>query len=105
DAEERKTKGQFINEQKDKLLQILNDKRDQLEIADLNTKLENETVDITLPPAPEKQGSIHPVSHVTEELVTILADFGFEVAEGPDIENDFNNFTALNMPPHHPARQ
>ena len=62
-------------------------------------------MDLTLPPRPEADGAIHPISQVLDELIAILADMGFRVVEGPDIEDDFHNFTALNIPPEHPARQ
>ena len=77
----------------------------ELEIAELNERLANEFVDVTLPAAPRAAGSIHPITQVTEELTAIFADFGFVVAEGPEIEDDFHNFSALNIPESHPARQ
>ncbi len=76
-----------------------------LEAAELNERLAKETIDITLPAAPSSRGSIHPITQVTEELTAIFADFGFSVAEGPEIEDDFHNFTALYIPESHPARQ
>lgn len=76
-----------------------------LEAAELNERLAREAVDITLPASPAPRGSIHPITQVTEELTAIFADFGFSVAEGPEIEDDFHNFTALNIPESHPARQ
>ncbi len=80
-------------------------KKIALEQAELNERLIKETVDITLPAAPALRGSIHPITQVTEELTAIFADFGFTVAEGPEIEDDFHNFSALNIPESHPARQ
>lgn len=76
-----------------------------LEAEELNARLASETVDISLPATPVSRGSIHPITQVTEELTAIFADFGFRVAEGPEIEDDFHNFTALNIPESHPARQ
>ncbi len=76
-----------------------------LTTADLESRLAGERVDVTLPVRPERQGTVHPVSHVWEEVVQVWGDLGFSVAEGPHIEDDFYNFTALNMPPEHPARQ
>ena len=70
----------------------------------LQKKLENQTIDISLPAPTKPQGKIHPVSQVIDELTCIFAELGFSVAEGPDIENEYNNFTALNTPPNHPAR-
>jgi len=72
---------------------------------ELNARLANETMDVTLPPLPAAAGSIHPITQVIEELIAIFADFGFSVAEGPEVEDDFHNFTALNIPESHPARQ
>ena len=62
-------------------------------------------VDVTLPPRPEPQGSVHPITQVLDEITAIFADMGFAVAEGPDVEFDDYNFTKLNIPPDHPARQ
>jgi phenylalanyl-tRNA synthetase alpha chain len=76
-----------------------------LEAAELNARLATEWTDVTLPASPITQGSIHPITQVTEELIAIFADFGFTVAEGPEIEDDFHNFSALNIPESHPARQ
>lgn len=76
-----------------------------LEAAELNARLASEFTDVTLPAAPRPVGSIHPITQVTEELIAIFADFGFTVAEGPEIEDDFHNFSALNIPESHPARQ
>ena len=76
-----------------------------LEEADLNARLNEERIDVTLPCRPETQGRIHPVSKIFEEVVAIFGTMGFEVAEGPDIEDQFHNFNALNMPLNHPARQ
>ncbi len=77
----------------------------ELEVAELNARLANEFTDVTLPATPALRGSIHPITQVTEELTAIFADFGFSVAEGPEIEDDFHNFSALNIPESHPARQ
>ena len=70
----------------------------------LQKRLETEKIDITLQPRPEAKGSIHPIRQTIEETISIFADMGFSVAEGPEIEDDFHNFTALNFPPEHPAR-
>ncbi len=77
----------------------------ELEVAELNARLASEFTDVTLPATPALRGSIHPITQVTEELIAIFADFGFSVAEGPEIEDDFHNFSALNIPESHPARQ
>ena len=79
--------------------------RPQLGDAALDARLTTETIDVSLPPRPETQGSIHPISQVLDEITAIFADMGFAVAEGPDVEFDDYNFTKLNIPPDHPARQ
>ena len=73
--------------------------------AALDARLAGETLDVTLPPRPENSGSVHPISQVLDEVVAIFAELGFGVAEGPDVEFDDYNFTKLNIPPDHPARQ
>ena len=104
-AEQRKDAGAAINILKDKTAAAIEAKKATLELAELNARLAAETIDITLPAAPVARGSIHPITQVIEELTAIFADFGFSVAEGPEIEDDFHNFTALNIPESHPARQ
>ena len=103
--EERKEKGAEVNRAKDQITAALEAKKATLEIAELNARLASETIDVTLPATPRAHGSIHPITQVTEELIAIFADFGFSVAEGPEIEDDFHNFSALNIPESHPARQ
>ena len=103
--EERKAKGAEVNAARDQITAALDAKKTTLEAAELDARLANETIDITLPAAPRVHGSIHPITQVTEELTAIFADFGFSVAEGPEIEDDFHNFSALNIPESHPARQ
>ncbi len=103
--EERKERGAELNRIKESITQALDAKKIELSAAALNAQLGRESIDITLPPRPEPQGRIHPVSQVIEEITAIFADFGFTVAEGPDIEDDYHNFTALNIPESHPARQ
>ena len=105
DPEARKTAGQTLNRIKDELIDALDARRAALEGGALNARLGSEKIDITLPIRPETQGRIHPISQVLDEMVAIFGDMGFSVAEGPDIEDDFHNFTALNIPPEHPARQ
>ncbi|MDH3703998.1 MAG: phenylalanine--tRNA ligase subunit alpha, partial [Alphaproteobacteria bacterium] len=73
--------------------------------ASLEASLTGEMLDVTLPVRPERQGLLHPISQTVDEVIAILGEMGFTVAEGPDIEDDFHNFTALNIPPEHPARQ
>ena len=106
-AEERQMQGPLINGLKLSLSQALDNRKSSLETEALNARLAGETEDVTLPVQPTglSEGRLHPVSQVTEEIVTIFADMGFSVAEGPDVETDFHNFTALNIPESHPARQ
>lgn len=103
--DERIELGKKVNSVKTELEAKIAEKKQELETKLLNEKLKNEVIDVTLPCRPETQGRIHPVSKVYEELVAIFAEMGFEVAEGPDIEDQFHNFNALNTPPNHPARQ
>ena len=105
DSEARKALGAALNELKDEIAALIEKQEAGLKVQALNDKLANETVDITLSIRPERKGHIHPLSQTMEELVSIFADMGFGVAEGPDIEDDFHNFTALNFPPGHPARE
>ena len=102
--EERLVMGPALNGLRDALAKRLDDRRAALEAAALDAALRSETVDVTRPVRREPQGSLHPVSQVMEELAVIFAAMGFTVAEGPDVEDDFHNFTALNFPPDHPAR-
>jgi phenylalanyl-tRNA synthetase alpha chain len=103
--EERKTLGVELNALKDVLTQALDQRKTQLEEQSLNARLASETMDVSLPPRPFPQGKIHPISHALDQVIHIFGQMGFVVAEGPDIEEDFYNFTALNIPPEHPARQ
>src|SRR5207248_1157923 len=105
--DERKTEGAAINLAKDKVSQALTARREVLKSASLDARLASETIDVTLPvrEAPAEQGRIHPLSQVMDELTAIFADMGFSIAEGPDIETDDYNFTKLNFPEGHPARE
>jgi phenylalanyl-tRNA synthetase alpha chain len=105
DPAERQQVAPELNRLKDDLNAAIETRRAELRRAELETRLASEAVDVTLPVRPEEQGRIHPVSQVTDEITEIFADMGFAVAEGPDIEDDFHNFTALNFPPAHPARE
>ena len=102
---ERKRFGAALNAVKDEVAKALEARREDLADADLNARLMKEAVDVTLPVRPEKSGRIHPISQTIDEVVAIYGEMGFTVAEGPDIEGDWYNFTALNIPPEHPARQ
>jgi len=101
----RRETGSALNRIKDTVQDAVEARRSELRRAELDLRLQHERVDVTLPVRPEGEGRIHPVSQVMDEIVQIFADMGFTVAEGPDIEDDFHNFTALNIPPEHPARQ
>jgi phenylalanyl-tRNA synthetase alpha chain len=105
--EQRKTEGAAINAAKDKVTAALTARRDVLKNAALDARLASETIDVTLPvrETPAEQGRIHPISQVMDELTAIFADMGFSIAEGPDIETDDYNFTRLNFPEGHPARE
>ncbi|WP_353207495.1 phenylalanine--tRNA ligase subunit alpha [Sphingorhabdus sp.] len=102
--EERQTQGPIINGLRESITSALAGKKADLETADLNRRLASERVDMTLPAPEMPRGTIHPVSQVMDELAEIFADMGFAVAEGPEIEDDWHNFTALNIPETHPAR-
>lgn len=102
--EERQTQGPIINGLRESITSALALKKADLETADLNRRLASERVDMTLPAPETPRGTIHPVSQVMDELAEIFADMGFAVAEGPEIEDDWHNFTALNIPETHPAR-
>ncbi len=102
--EERTAKGPVIQDLRQILLTALNEKKTALETAALNDRLATERLDMTLPAPSFPRGSVHPVSQVMDELAEIFADMGFAVAEGPEIEDDWRNFTALNIPETHPAR-
>jgi len=106
-ADQRKDFGQAVNALKTRVSDALDCRKAELEAKALDARLATERADITLPVRPGSlaEGRIHPVSHVYDEVVEIFADMGFAVAEGPDIETDDLNFTKLNIPPEHPARQ
>lgn len=103
--DERKNAGAALNVLKDEISALIEKQANALQAQELDQRLASETVDITLSARPERQGSIHPISQTMDELVSIFADMGFSLAEGPDIEDDFHNFTALNFPVGHPARE
>jgi len=103
--EERKTFGATVNTVKTEIVAALEAKKVELEAKEMADKLAAESVDVTLPARPVQQGRIHPVTQAIEEALTIFAQMGFELAEGPDVEDDWHNFEALNTPKEHPARQ
>ncbi len=102
--EERSAEGPRINGLREAVTAALAARKAELEAADLAARLASERVDLTLPAPEAPRGSVHPVSQVMDELAEIFADMGFAVAEGPEIEDDWHNFTALNIPETHPAR-
>jgi phenylalanyl-tRNA synthetase alpha chain len=103
-TEERQTQGPVINVLRESVTQAIATKKATLDAAALEERLATEGLDLTLPALVVPQGSIHPVSQVMDELAEIFADMGFAVAEGPEIEDEWFNFTALNIPANHPAR-
>jgi phenylalanyl-tRNA synthetase alpha chain len=103
--DERRAAGQRLNLLKDEVAAALDARKSAFETAALNARLASESMDVSLPVRPETKGSIHPISQTTAEIAAIFGEMGFEVADGPDIEDDFHNFTALNFPPGHPARE
>jgi phenylalanyl-tRNA synthetase alpha chain len=103
--DERREQGPAINGLRDRVASAVAARKAELEAAELSAKLANERVDLSLPSPPRRRGSVHPTMQVMDEVVAIFAEMGFAVAEGPDIEDDFHNFTALNFPPKHPARE
>ncbi|MFT0893242.1 phenylalanine--tRNA ligase subunit alpha [Pseudochelatococcus sp. G4_1912] len=105
--DERKVQGPAINGLRDRVATALGERKNILQEEALNARLAQERADVTLPvqEGPQTRGRIHPISQVIDELTAIFADLGFAIAEGPDVESDFYNFTALNFPEGHPARE
>lgn len=102
--DERKELGAKINNVKSEILRHLEEKFSELALKGMNEKLRSEFVDVSMPPRPSSFGKIHPLTKVAEEVAEIFASYGFLFADGPDIDDEFNNFTAVNIPEHHPAR-
>ena len=105
DPDERKSVGLSLNSIKTDITTAIEKRKIALAEGELETRLLGEKVDVTLPIRPEQTGRIHPISQTIDEVVAILGEMGLQVVEGPDIEDDWHNFTALNIPPDHPARQ
>ena len=103
--DEKKIKGQELNTFKSFFEKEIQNKRSEIETSSINEKLRKENIDATLPPRDFKTGRLHPISQTTYKIIEIFGNMGFSVKSGPDIETDFNNFTALNIPDHHPARE
>ena len=102
--EEKPKKGAEINQVKKQIEALLETRKEEISNLELNEKLEKEKIDVTLPSRPKMKGSLHPVMNTIDEISTIFHGIGFDVADGPEIEDDFHNFTALNIPESHPAR-
>ena len=102
--EEKPKKGAEINQVKKQIEALLETRKQEISNLELNEKLEKEKIDVTLPSRPKMKGSLHPVMKTIDEISTIFHGIGFDVADGPEIEDDFHNFTALNIPESHPAR-
>jgi len=105
DPDERQQKGQEFNALKNEIAALIASQEAALKRQEMDARLAGETMDVTLSPRGQKQGKIHPLSQTIDELVSIFGAMGFSVAEGPDIEDDWHNFTALNFPEGHPARE
>ena len=103
-VEKKKDFASSLNKLKENLINKIEEKNLDLENVEINNKLKDEKIDITLPVRPFSRGKIHPVSQVIDEISSIFSEIGFSVAEGPDVESEHNNFTALNTPEDHPAR-
>lgn len=103
--DERREQGPKINGLRDRVGAAITARKAALEAAELDARLAGERIDLSLPAPPERRGRVHPTMQVLDEMIAIFADMGFGLAEGPDIEDDFHNFTALNFPPKHPARE
>jgi phenylalanyl-tRNA synthetase alpha chain len=104
-AEQKRARGAALNELKEALGAAIEARKLALEEAALEVRLASERMDVTLPPRPAATGLVHPISRTMEEMAAIFGAMGFAIAEGPDIEDDWRNFGALNIPAHHPARQ
>ena len=105
DPEERKNFGAAVNALKDEVAALIDRQEAGLKKQAMTERLAGETIDVTLPLRPEAKGAVHPISQTQDELISIFGAMGFELAEGPDIEDDWHNFSALNFPPGHPARE
>src|SRR5690554_4700626 len=103
-AEERPKAGEVINQAKQVVQDALNTRKEELESAALNARLAAESIDISLPGRGQKMGGLHPVTRTLERIEAFFGSIGYSVAEGPEIEDDYHNFEALNIPAHHPAR-
>ena len=105
DADQKKSFGNQINQLRDQINSSIEDRKNYYLNVELNAKLSTEKLDMTLPARYENQGSIHPINRVIADIEKIFSELNFEFAQGPEIEDDFHNFSALNIPKDHPARQ
>jgi phenylalanyl-tRNA synthetase alpha chain len=105
DPDARRLAGAALNALKGEVAAAIDGRKTALAEAALDARLMDERLDVTLAPRPEARGAIHPISQTIDEVIAILGEMGFSAVEGPDIEDDWHNFTALNIPPEHPARQ
>ena len=103
-AEQRKQAGETINRARDAIGEALAARKSELHAAALTERLATETIDVTLPGRDASRGGVHPVSRTLERITDIFGRLGYALSEGPEIEDDWHNFGALNFPPHHPAR-
>jgi phenylalanyl-tRNA synthetase alpha chain len=103
--DERRVQGPAINGLRDRVTALIAARKAELEDAALEAQLAAGRLDLSLPAPPRRKGSVHPTMQVMDEMIAVFAEMGFKVAEGPDIEDDFHNFSALNFPPRHPARE
>jgi phenylalanyl-tRNA synthetase alpha chain len=103
--DERRANGPGLNALRDRVAAAIAERKGALEAAELDARLAAGRLDLSLPAPPRRRGAVHPTMQVMDEMIAIFAEMGFSLAEGPDIEDDFHNFTALNFPPRHPARE
>jgi phenylalanyl-tRNA synthetase alpha chain len=104
DHEQRKAFGQAVNAAKGEIAQLINEKKAELSAQQLERKLASERIDVTLPGRGSLRGGLHPVTRALQRMIDLFAHLGFDVATGPEVEDDYHNFESLNFPPHHPAR-
>lgn len=104
EPDERRAFGQAVNAAKQELAELLSSKKSGLESAQLEQQLRNEVIDISLPGRGEKRGGLHPVTRAMQRIIDLFGHLGYDVATGPEVEDDYYNFESLNFPPHHPAR-
>ena len=103
--EEKKSKGQALNIIKKEIEEGIKNQRTEIENIEISNRINSESIDVTLPPNISEKGKIHPISQTIFNIIEIFGNLNYAVETGPDIETDFNNFTALNIPEHHPARE